>query len=454
MKPRLRRTVNAALVVATIILPVPAESIHASSVASPFSGQQHTMLVHGRGFLSTAQADAVALAAAAVGAVGHRMHTPTIAMTARERRGRTIWRAVGRRRIPMVSIVASRAYVRSLGGAGLLDALAAGSVAVGTVTAERLSIRVGDVLELRDRKNRKRPLRVGAIVEQRLVEGGDLLITTETAKPRFGAMPIKQMVITDIPTPEAVIDALSLRGVRQGTKWRIRTSWDPPDPDAVLESSELARHFGQLSYVESSGRSMSVMPSYSRRMRRVLYSGVELRQRCHARVVGAIQSALTEISAAGLASRINTVNSNRYGGCFVSRYARRQGNYPALSRHAWGVAFDVNTVANAQGKVPVLDCDVVRIMRRWGFAWGGNFLLPDGMHFEWAGGRRDLLGYPSRYCPNLVPVPVVERPVFPGDPPPTTSTTSTTTSTTTSSTTSTTTTLPVDDTETEESLVP
>jgi hypothetical protein len=49
-----------------------------------------------------------------------------------------------------------------------------------------------------------------------------------------------------------------------------------------------------------------------------------------------------------------------------------------------------------------MHCDVVRIFRKHGFAWGGNFRRPDGMHFEWVGERLDQLPYPSRYCPNIV----------------------------------------------------
>jgi D-alanyl-D-alanine carboxypeptidase len=48
-----------------------------------------------------------------------------------------------------------------------------------------------------------------------------------------------------------------------------------------------------------------------------------------------------------------------------------------------------------------MDCRVVRIFRKHNFAWGGNFLLPDGMHFEWVGEPRNTQQYPSRYCPNL-----------------------------------------------------
>jgi hypothetical protein len=57
-----------------------------------------------------------------------------------------------------------------------------------------------------------------------------------------------------------------------------------------------------------------------------------------------------------------------------------------------------------------MNCEVVRIFRRHNFAWGGNFTSRDGMHFEWVGERRDLLPYPSTYCPNLVAATTLSEP--------------------------------------------
>ena len=64
------------------------------------------------------------------------------------------------------------------------------------------------------------------------------------------------------------------------------------------------------------------------------------------------------------------------------------------------MALDMNTATNPMGGVPTMDCRVVRIFRKWGFAWGGNFSTPDGMHFEWVGEDRSQISYPSTYCAN------------------------------------------------------
>ena len=114
-----------------------------------------------------------------------------------------------------------------------------------------------------------------------------------------------------------------------------------------------------------------------------------------------LRAALNDVVNAGLAGQIDVANANRYGGCFNARFNRVTGNLGVLSRHSWGAPIDMNTTTNAQGSLPQMNCDVVRIFRRHNFAWGGNFVTPDGMHFEWVGEQRDQYQYPSRYCPNL-----------------------------------------------------
>ncbi|MCU1361807.1 MAG: hypothetical protein JWN99_3096, partial [Ilumatobacteraceae bacterium] len=118
-------------------------------------------------------------------------------------------------------------------------------------------------------------------------------------------------------------------------------------------------------------------------------------------IIDDLQAALKDVYDAGLGSTIDLANTNTYGGCWNPRYARASAEIGSVSRHAWGMAFDTNTTANPQGGTPHMDCRVVRIFRKHNFAWGGNFLVPDGMHFEWVGEARNTWAYPSKYCPNV-----------------------------------------------------
>ena len=54
-----------------------------------------------------------------------------------------------------------------------------------------------------------------------------------------------------------------------------------------------------------------------------------------------------------------------------------------LSHHTWGVAIDMNLVGNYYGDRPHQDRRLVATLERWGFLWGGDFVVPDGNHFEY-----------------------------------------------------------------------
>jgi hypothetical protein len=54
-----------------------------------------------------------------------------------------------------------------------------------------------------------------------------------------------------------------------------------------------------------------------------------------------------------------------------------------VSRHAWGAAVDINAAANPFGSLGTQDPRLVAVMKEWGFTWGGDWLSPDPMHFEY-----------------------------------------------------------------------
>ena len=43
----------------------------------------------------------------------------------------------------------------------------------------------------------------------------------------------------------------------------------------------------------------------------------------------------------------------------------------------------MNVSANPEGGASRQDPRLVEIFRRWGFTWGGDWLVPDPMHFEY-----------------------------------------------------------------------
>jgi D-alanyl-D-alanine carboxypeptidase len=88
-------------------------------------------------------------------------------------------------------------------------------------------------------------------------------------------------------------------------------------------------------------------------------------------------AALNDVAKAGLGSLIHTND-----GCYNPRTVARSPTAPP-SQHAYGAAVDINASENPYGSTPTMDPRIVQIFENHGFIWGGNFLIPDGMHFEY-----------------------------------------------------------------------
>ena len=167
-----------------------------------------------------------------------------------------------------------------------------------------------------------------------------------------------------------------------GTRLRVRAEGETPYlryGDAVLPLLDIKETFGTFALRASSGGSFETDPAWRRNVvsRRVPLLG---RVTCHRTLFPQLTGALRELRSEGLA---HTVNPADFGGCWSPRFIGRD---PAgqLSHHAWGVAIDINASANAFGTKSDQDDRLVETMERWGFTWGGRWLVPDAMHFEWA----------------------------------------------------------------------
>ena len=97
---------------------------------------------------------------------------------------------------------------------------------------------------------------------------------------------------------------------------------------------------------------------------------------CHREVIPLLQEAFRELADRGLGHLITG-----FAGCYAPRFNNRDSG-TTLSHHSWGAAIDVNAAQNPLGAQPTMDPRVVEVLERWGFTWGGRWLVPDGMHFE------------------------------------------------------------------------
>ena len=188
------------------------------------------------------------------------------------------------------------------------------------------------------------------------------------------------MALADGADPEAV--AAGIRGaVTDDTPVRVRALGETPylrHGDAVLPQVRTKELFGEFAAVETSGGNLRVDPVWTKRNIVTARVPVLGSVRCHRRVIAQLRAAMTDIEESGLASRIRP---DDYGGCFFPRYLSQDPD-AGISHHSWGIAFDTNVGDNAFGKPPQLDPRIVEIVERWGFTWGGRWLVPDGMHFE------------------------------------------------------------------------
>ena len=167
-----------------------------------------------------------------------------------------------------------------------------------------------------------------------------------------------------------------------GTRLRVRAEGETPYlryGDAVLPLLDMKETFGTFALRLTSGGAFQPDPAWRRNVvsRRVPLLGEVT---CHRTLFPQLTGALRELRSEGLA---HTVNPADFGGCWSPRFIGRD---PAgqLSHHAWGAAIDMNASANAFGTKSDQDDRLVETMERWGFTWGGRWLVPDAMHFEWA----------------------------------------------------------------------
>ena len=248
-----------------------------------------------------------------------------------------------------------------------------GNAALGRTSADLRRLAVGGVIELTG----GRSVVVSAIVEDASIGGAELAVDIPTGE-RLGLTTPRYLLVAYRGDRPALEDHLRA-ALRPGTVVRFRGPGETPylrHADAVLPQAQIKARFGEFSYRAGAGGGFEQDPKWQAEnivTRQVPILGTV---RCHREIVDAVAGAMTEIEEAALAGLVEQAG---YDGCFNPRYV---AGSDSVSRHAWGVAFDMGFSSNPTGLDSVQDPRLVEIFRRWGFTSGDSWLVPDAGHFE------------------------------------------------------------------------
>jgi hypothetical protein len=145
----------------------------------------------------------------------------------------------------------------------------------------------------------------------------------------------------------------------------------------VLAPARMKVYFGEFAMRDKPGRAVETGHSWIREHITVEEVPILGRVECHREMFEPLRAAMQELIDRGAQ---HTIDRRDYGGCWVSR--TQGGELGPLSSHAWGVSIDFNVSGNHLGMEPSQDPVLVEVMANHGFTWGGDWLLPDAMHFE------------------------------------------------------------------------
>ena len=176
-----------------------------------------------------------------------------------------------------------------------------------------------------------------------------------------------------------------VRGMYDGpAPLRIRSRGESPwlrHGDAVLPQVFIKSALGEFAYSNLTGSEFSQDPAFVEGSIVTAEVPILGKIQCHETVVEMLAGAMGQLGDEGLAHLVDPAG---FAGCWNPRYIRpTTGTSSGISRHAWGAAVDLNAASNPVGSAGTQDPRLVEVMLEWGFTWGGDWLVPDPMHFEY-----------------------------------------------------------------------
>ena len=243
---------------------------------------------------------------------------------------------------------------------------------VSSLTAERYGLSVNDKVSLIGLNSAPVDIEVGMILKDSELGWFEGVVNKEVGS-NLGIFRNIQAIIWDTKINENHLIELHKNIKYKRVKFTFRES--KPNKNWVLPTALVKEMFGDFQIKERDGTWITTEPSWREENIQVKRVPILGSTRCHRLMWEPLEGALNQIIDEGLADTLSLQDFKKSGGCYAPRRINRFDAGGSISRHAWGIAIDINTKSSYHPRV-------VEIFNSWGFAWGGTWTSPDEMHFE------------------------------------------------------------------------
>ena len=245
-------------------------------------------------------------------------------------------------------------------------------IIVSEFTAEQYSINVGDTLVLVGMNEVTFEIEVGEIVPDGELGWFEAVVNKEVGY-QLGINRNIQAIIWDNKVTENHF--VELYKNIEYKRLRVTFKDAKPNKNWVLPTALVKKYFGDFQIKEKDGTWIILEPAWRNANIERKNMPIIGRATCNKIMWEPLLGALNQVIEEGLQNTLSKDEFQKSGGCYAPRRINRFNAGGAISRHAWGIAIDINVKSGYHPRV-------VEIFNNWGFAWGGTWTSPDEMHFE------------------------------------------------------------------------
>ena len=245
-------------------------------------------------------------------------------------------------------------------------------IIISKLTAEQYSVNIGDKLVLVGMNEIITEVEVGEIISDSEIGWFEAVVSKDVGY-ELGINRNIQAIIWDSKVTENHF--VEIYKNIKSKQLRVTFRDVKPNKNWVLPTALVKNYFGDFQIKEKDGTWIIIEPAWRTENIERKEMPIIGRATCNKIMWKPLLGALNQVIDEGLENTLYKEEFQKSGGCYAPRRINRFNAGGSISRHAWGIAIDINVKSGYHPRV-------VEIFNEWGFAWGGTWTSPDEMHFE------------------------------------------------------------------------